>query len=341
MGKEIVLNLENCSFTELQTATKCVPTIKIHNRMLAISYLAEDVPKKVVAKVSNVSIQTLNIWINAFNERGIDGMIDDEIPGRPKIISPEETEVLKKFVNSPKKAGEVHWTAKKFHGFLSKRFEKEISYSTVLRWLHEEDFCLKVPRPWPDKQDESKRKAYKQRIKPLLEDSGTEIWFQDESGFEADPRPRKRWAVKGEKCHLARSCHHIRSSVSGLICPRTGEFYALELPYSDTELFQLFLDEANKDIKFKRRKNIMICDNASWHKSKSLDWGRFEPVYLPPYSPDLNPIERIWKLVKDEWFTDFYTQEYSTLSDQIMKGLKWVIDRKTDNKKTASITENF
>ena len=85
----------------------------------------------------------------------------------------------------------------------------------------------------------------------------------------------------------------------------------------------------------------MVCDNASWHKSKSLRWGRFEPVYLPPYSPDLNPIERIWKLVKDEWFTDFYTQEYTTLSDQIMKALKWVIDRKAENKKTAAIGNYF
>ncbi|MGD9818702.1 MAG: transposase, partial [Desulfomonilaceae bacterium] len=44
-----------------------------------------------------------------------------------------------------------------------------------------------------------------------------------------------------------------------------------------------------------------LC-NASWHKSKSLNWGRFEPIFLPPYSPDLNPIERLWLIMKAQWF---------------------------------------
>ena len=37
----------------------------------------------------------------------------------------------------------------------------------------------------------------------------------------------------------------------------------------------------------------MVLDNASWHKIKSLQWHHFEPLFLPPYSPDLNPIERL------------------------------------------------
>ena len=39
--------------------------------------------------------------------------------------------------------------------------------------------------------------------------------------------------------------------------------------------------------------NIFIMDNASWHKAGRLKWGNIKPVYLPPYSPELNPIERL------------------------------------------------
>lgn len=56
---------------------------------------------------------------------------------------------------------------------------------------------------------------------------------------------------------------------------------------------QAFLDEANCDLHLDRPRTLLICDNASWHKHASLDWGRFKPVYLPPCSPDLNPIERL------------------------------------------------
>lgn len=97
---------------------------------------------------------------------------------------------------------------------------------------------------------------------------------------------------------------HIRMNVTGIACPRTGECYSLIFSHSDTEIFQIFLNHANTDVDSQRKRNILISDNASWHKSKSLDWGRFECVFLPPYSPDLNPIERLWLLMKAQWFSD-------------------------------------
>ena len=58
---------------------------------------------------------------------------------------------------------------------------------------------MKVPRPWPDGQDEEKRKAYVGLIKKWLSDQNIDLWFLDESGIEGDPRPRRRFATKGEK----------------------------------------------------------------------------------------------------------------------------------------------
>jgi len=45
-------------------------------------------------------------------------------------------------------------------------------------------------------------------------------------------------------------------------------------------------------------------DNASWHKRKTTNWHNWQPMYLPPYSPDLNPIERIWLTMKARWFNN-------------------------------------
>jgi len=64
-------------------------------------------------------------------------------------------------------------------------------------------------------------------------------------------------------------------NVTGMVLPRKGEFYVLEFSHSDTEIFQIFLDQANRDIQFDCLRNLLILDNASWRKSKSLDWGRF------------------------------------------------------------------
>ena len=98
----------------------------------------------------------------------------------------------------------------------------------------------------------------------------------------------------------------IRLSILGAVCPRSGEFFALEASHCDTDIFQVFLDEAAKSITPTRKRNILILDNASWHKRKSLNWHFFEPLYLPPYSPDFNPIERIWLIMKAEHFTNIH-----------------------------------
>jgi transposase len=109
------------------------------------------------------------------------------------------------------------------------------------------------------------------------------------------------------------------------------------IPYSNTTVFQIFLDNANADIVFERKTNLLILDNASWHKSKSLNLGRFERVFLPPYSPDLNPIERLWLLMKGDWFSDFYARSREGLTARLIDALNWIIDRRELNTKTGCI----
>jgi len=69
--------------------------------------------------------------------------------------------------------------------------------------------------------------------------------------------------------------------------------------------------------KLKRHRNLSIRDHASWHKRKSIDWGEFEPVFLPPYSPDFNPIERLWLILKAEGFTDFIVKNRDQLIERL------------------------
>jgi len=62
---------------------------------------------------------------------------------------------------------------------------------------------------------------------------------------------------------------------------------------------------------------LMVMDNASWHKSKGLNWGTVLPIYLPPYSPDLNPIEVLWKVIKDRLLDVMPPKNGEELQDRI------------------------
>jgi hypothetical protein len=81
----------------------------------------------------------------------------------------------------------------------------------------------------------------------------------------------------------------------GAVCPATGECCTVIFDGVDTDFFQFHLDHLAKEIPaVDSKRRLLIVDNASRHKTKRLNWQHFELYFLPGYSPDFNPIERLW-----------------------------------------------
>ena len=139
---------------------KCAPTQTGCMRMKAIRALLTGQDHSAVAAIIDVSPRTLLRWIRAFNEQGIDGLLDNPRPGRPRALAVENYAKYKDLVDNPSLAGQTHWTAKKYHGYLCDELREQVAYRTVVRWFHEQNYALRVPRPWPDRQDEESRQAH-------------------------------------------------------------------------------------------------------------------------------------------------------------------------------------
>jgi len=85
----------------------------------------------------------------------------------------------------------------------------------------------------------------------------------------------------------------------GAVEPTTGDGFLLELPALNTETFQVFMDAFGQQ--YPRTTNIMIMDRGAFHMARDLVIpGNVTFIFLPPYSPELNPIERYWKHLKDQ-----------------------------------------
>jgi transposase len=219
--------------------------------------LALNIAPEQVAALYSVTPRTLNNWIRSFNQQGIDGLIEGARSGRPPKITPEQSAHYRQLIEQPELAEQLHWTAVKFHGYLRQELQHEIGYRTVVRWLHDNNFRLKVPQPWPARQDEAQRQKFLEQLRCYLLDETIDIWYLDEMGIEGDPRPRKRWAQKGAKIRVPYYGEHLRMNVTGMVGPRLGQFYALEFTHSDSEVFQVFLNHANRDVKLERPRNIL------------------------------------------------------------------------------------
>jgi len=267
--------------------------------------------------------------IRAFNLYGVDGLIAKKRPGRTRLILGAQKEEIFEEFEEPGRAMRTFWTATAFHGHIAEKYKVECSYETVRRLLHEKGYVLKVPQPWPDRQDEKLREEFAERLRSLAEDSEAELWYGDETGVEGEPKPRRSWAMKGSRPKVVHNGDHVRLNILGCVCPRTGEFFAIEASHCDADVFQVFLDEAAQSITPTRKRNILILDNASWHKRKKLDWHFFEPLSLPPYSPDFNPIERIWLIMKAEHFANIHCRNKAALIEKADRALCELMDNPT------------
>ena len=122
--------------------------------------------------------------------------------------------------------------------------------------------------------------------------------FQDESRFGLTTIQRRRITNKGVKPIGAFQMKFENYYLYGAVEPKMGNSFFLELPNLDSSCFQVFLNElslANKDFL-----NLMILDNGACHRAKKLNIpSNIKLIFLPPYSPELNPIERLWKHIKD------------------------------------------
>jgi putative transposase len=125
--------------------------------------------------------------------------------------------------------------------------------------------------------------------------------FQDEAGFGRINKPKYCWCFPGFR--PTAPCHHIREYryAYGAIEPLSGESFFLVLPYSNTVCMSLFLIELSKA--YPDDTIILVCDGAAWHRAKMLVIPEnIRLFFLPPATPEMNPIEQIWKEIRKRGF---------------------------------------
>jgi transposase len=157
------------------------------------------------------------------------------------------------------------------------------------------------------------------------------IYFQDESRFGLLTVPRRMLTIKGIKPLMPYQHKFKNFYLFGAFSPITGTHFTLELPKCNSDCFQLYLDEfsqQNPD-EFK----IVFLDNGAFHKAKELDIpANIVLLFIPPYSPELNPAEKMWRYFKDRIANEIF----KTLDDLSSRLSQLIIDLK--NETIISIT---
>ena len=146
------------------------------------------------------------------------------------------------------------------------------------------------------------------------------LMFQDEARFGRISDLAHCWCPKGVRPTVPK--HLVREYVYayGAVDPVDGEDCFITAPYCNTEWTSEFLKILSE--KFAKDYILLPTDNASWHKSKSLVIpDNIYIFYLPPYTPELNPIEQIWKEIRKDGFKNVLFQTLDKVEDKLCSSL--------------------
>ncbi len=141
------------------------------------------------------------------------------------------------------------------------------------------------------------------------------MFFQDEARIGQKGRVCHVWWTRGQRppglCDRRFTFAYIFAAVE----PGTDNGFALVMPYADTDAMQEFLNQFSGTIAPDEHA-VMILDQAGWHGSNALAVpANVTLIPLPPYSPELNPVERVWLYLKERFLSHRLLDDYDAIVD--------------------------
>jgi len=149
------------------------------------------------------------------------------------------------------------------------------------------------------------------------------LMFQDEARFGRISDPRRCWAPPGVRPEVGLQIVREYTYAFGAASPHDGTFISLILPVVTAEAMSIFLAEVAS--RHPEEFILMVLDGAGWHRASSLivpENMRLLP--LPPYSPQLNPMEHIWDEVREKWFANAVFDALDGVEDCLEESLVYL-----------------
>jgi transposase len=271
-------------------------------RARTVLLLAEGGSLDGVAKQQKLHKETVANHRDAWLARGFIGLRDLPRSGAPRKLSETYQQVLCAWATAEA------CTAPQLRDRLSEEHGVQVSVGVVQAALKEKNYVWKRTRhSLKKKRDEAKFRAAQVEIDELLEKTKLgelTLSYMDEAGFVQTQPNRSAWTETGE-VHLITAARGKRLNVMAALIS-TGELFTAKFWETTTAaLFGGFLGLLLESV---GRPLTVILDNASIHKAKEI-----QPLlallkekgltlyFLPPYSPELNRIEKLWHKMKYEW----------------------------------------
>ncbi|HBN2299164.1 TPA: IS630 family transposase, partial [Salmonella enterica subsp. enterica serovar Typhimurium] len=271
-------------------------------RLIAMLMLHQGMTVTDVARLLCAARSSVGRWINWFTLHGVEGLKSLR-PGRaPRWPVADILQLLPLLVQrSPKDFGWLRsrWSTELLALVINRLFDVTLHRSTLHRYLRQADMVWRRAAPTlkiKDPHYEEKRLVIDQAL--AQEQTAHPVFYQDEVDIDLNPKIGADWMPKGQQKRIATPGQNQKHYLAGALHSGTGRVHYVSGSSKSSDLFISLLETLRRT--YRRAKTItLVADNYIIHKSRKVErWleenPKFRLLFLPMYSPWLNPIERLW-----------------------------------------------
>lgn len=280
------------------------------DRVKAVIALSKGWPAAQIAEILLFDEKTSRSYFERYKQGGLTALLDNHYRGAEPKLDEYHMSKLQAHLEE-----NIYPDAKSIIAYIQKQYHVVFSLSGVTDLLHRLGFSYKKPTHVPGKQDPEKQREFLKEYERIKAEKGKNdpIYFADATHPQHNSVPSYGWIKRGKEKELKANCGRQRLNINGAINIETLEpvtgFY-------DTINAQATIDLFGKiEAKHDDADTIyVITDNARYYRSvllkENMEGTKIKLIYLPPYSPNLNLIERYWKFFKKKVLNNRYYETF-------------------------------
>ena len=308
---------------------------KFADRIRVILLLDKGKSATKIAEYLFLNEGTVRNYEKRYKEGGLEKLVNDYYIGRSAYLSPEKQSKLTLELES-----KVYPTTKSVISHIKKEFGVVYTVGGMTTLLHQLGFSYKKPKGVPGKAKTEEQEAFVKKYNRVKK-KGL-VYFADSTHPMLNPILSAGWIRKGKEYEVKTNSGRQRVNINGAIEMKTLNVVSRSCKrVNGSSMCDLLRAIRLKHPKVK--KIHLILDNAPYNKSnqvRDLAWKlKIKILYLPAYSPNLNPIERLWKFMKKEVMANRYYPDLETFQKELMLFLRGI--RKHRQELSTLITDNF
>lgn len=325
----------------LRQAHRTVRDKKLADRIKAVLSLNAGFEYAQVAQILLLDEVTLRRYVEKFQKQGIDGLLEFHYRGGQTKLTLVQEQKLKGYLQE-----NTQRTAKEVLDHINKQYKIIFSVIGVTKLLHRLGFTYKKPKVIPGKANMIKQEQFLQTYQEIKTNLGSndQIYFGDASHPEHNTKPSYGWILKGKNNDkfIKTNTGRERLNLNGVLSLESHTALVLEEKTINSESTIRLLEKL--ETAQPKGKVYLILDNARYHHSKLVQaWikrhRRFKLIFLPPYSPNLNLIERLWRFFHQKITWNHY---YSTFAEFKKEALKFFRNlQKYQTELNSLLADNF